>query len=662
MKGVETPFRQVHLDFHTSEHCPNVGGEFDEAQFIGALKRGRVSSINIFGMCHHGWCYYPTETGLSHPNLKTGLVGRILSACKEAEINVTVYITVGWNDKASREHPEWIVRRPDGSMDGPPQGHPATARPWGWYRLCLNTPYLDEVVLPVTREVLELYNPPGLWFDITGEYECTCDWCKIGMREMGLNVDSPVDRQTHANVVYKNYLKKTTDLVWSHNPDATVCHNSDDPKGRRDLYPFWSHYEIESLPTGGWGYNHFPTNARYFTMVPDTDVVGMTGKFHGAWGEFGGFKNPIALRYEVAQTVSLGCKCCVGDHLHPSGRMDEETYRIIGEAYRDVEEREEWLIGARPLADVAVLAPSAVHKNPWLEPSEVGAGAMLMENQIPHVLLDDEMELPPYQVLILPDRVRLDPVLEKKLKAFLEFGGKLILSGESGLDPEGKRFVLDVGAEYTGPSPADIEYFTVSDAICADMVRSPVLVYQPGITSRVVDAEVLAETWLPLFNRTYEHFCGHQNAPHGELAAWPAVIRKGNIIHIAQPIFSVYRTRGMQLHRDLFSNCLDLLYIDRLLEVDLGSCGRATVTRQEDRNRTIVHLMYANPIRRGQTEVIEDIVPLLDRDVSLRSGEKPKAVYLAPTREPLPFTHAAGRVRFRVPRLELSQIVVVEHG
>ena len=39
------------------------------------------------------------------------------------------------------------------------------------------------------------------------------------------------------------------------NPDATLYHNSSDKKGRRDLYDYWSHYEIESVPTGMWGYN-----------------------------------------------------------------------------------------------------------------------------------------------------------------------------------------------------------------------------------------------------------------------------------------------------------------------------------------------------------------------------------------------------------------------
>ena len=30
------PYRQVHLDFHTSEHCLNVGGDFSEENFRAA--------------------------------------------------------------------------------------------------------------------------------------------------------------------------------------------------------------------------------------------------------------------------------------------------------------------------------------------------------------------------------------------------------------------------------------------------------------------------------------------------------------------------------------------------------------------------------------------------------------------------------------------------
>ena len=292
-------------------------------------------------------------------------------------------------------------------------------------------------------------------------------------------------------------------------------------------------------------------------------------------------KNPVALRYECAQMVSLGCKCSVGDQLHPSGRIDEETYRIIGEAYKEVEEREEWLEDAEPVADVAILAPSAILKDRKYEKSEIGAGLMLLENQIPFVLLDETMDVAPYKVLILPDCVTIDKALKAKLDKYLAAGGAMILSGESGLDPERKRFVFDIGGAYEGPSPWDVEYVVAGEAISKGLVRSPFLVYQSGVKIKPKDGEVLADAWQPYFNRTYGHFCSHRNTPYDKPAGWPAVIRKGNIIHIAQPLFRVYEDQGMQLHRDLFRNCLDLLYEDRLVETRLPSCAaRASLMRQ----------------------------------------------------------------------------------
>lgn len=77
------------------------------------------------------------------------------------------------------------------------------------------------------------------------------------------------------------------------------------------------------------------------------EVIGMTGKFHTQWGEFGGFKHPNALRYESAVTLANGAKICVGDQMHPCGRLDRATYRLIGEAYREVEQKEPWCRGWR---------------------------------------------------------------------------------------------------------------------------------------------------------------------------------------------------------------------------------------------------------------------------------------------------------------------------
>ena len=42
-------FRQIHLDFHTSEHIEGVGADFDPDQFVQVLKDGAVSSVTLFG-------------------------------------------------------------------------------------------------------------------------------------------------------------------------------------------------------------------------------------------------------------------------------------------------------------------------------------------------------------------------------------------------------------------------------------------------------------------------------------------------------------------------------------------------------------------------------------------------------------------------------------
>jgi hypothetical protein len=45
-------YRQIHLDFHTSEHIPNVGAAFDPETFVATLKAAHVDSITVFAKCH----------------------------------------------------------------------------------------------------------------------------------------------------------------------------------------------------------------------------------------------------------------------------------------------------------------------------------------------------------------------------------------------------------------------------------------------------------------------------------------------------------------------------------------------------------------------------------------------------------------------------------
>ena len=146
-------------------------------------------------------------------------------------------------------------------------------------------------------------------------------------------------------------------------PEMKIFHNGGHIiKGRRDLVKMNSHLELESLPTGGYGYDHFPLSARYVQNL-GLEFLGMTGKFHTSWGEFGGYKHPNSLKYETALSIANGAKCSIGDQLHPQGFMDEATYELMGAAYKEVEVREEWCDDVNNIADVALLSLEAVGIN-----------------------------------------------------------------------------------------------------------------------------------------------------------------------------------------------------------------------------------------------------------------------------------------------------------
>jgi hypothetical protein len=138
--------RQIHLDFHTSEHIPGVGSRFLKRQFQEALRVGHVNWINIFAKCHHGWSYYPIRAGHVHPTLEIDLLGAQIAACHEIGVRCPIYFTVGWSVHDAETHPEWCVRNADGTIavtNWELDAGPDDPRPYGsWKYLCPSGGYL----------------------------------------------------------------------------------------------------------------------------------------------------------------------------------------------------------------------------------------------------------------------------------------------------------------------------------------------------------------------------------------------------------------------------------------------------------------------------------------------------------------------------------------
>ena len=108
-------FRQVHLDFHTSEHIEDIGKKFNKKQFQTALKKGHINSITLFSKCHHGWAYHPSKANEIHPHLDFDLLGAQIQAAHEIGVKTPIYLSAGLDEKMAHRHPEWLVRNLDES-------------------------------------------------------------------------------------------------------------------------------------------------------------------------------------------------------------------------------------------------------------------------------------------------------------------------------------------------------------------------------------------------------------------------------------------------------------------------------------------------------------------------------------------------------------------
>ena len=85
------------------------------------------------------------------------------------------------------------------------------------------------------------------------------------------------------------------------------------------------------------------------------------------------------------------------------------------------------------------------------------------------------------------------------------------------------------------------------------------------------------------------------------------------------------------------------------------------MTRQVDPARTVVHLLHYVPERRGlEFDTIEDVIPLHNVALSVRTQQRPNRIYLAPSGENLAFTHSGGYAACTVPRVVGHQMVVLE--
>ena len=669
----ELPYRQIHMDFHTSPLIPGVGDEFNGEEFAAVLKENRINSINLFAKCHHGMYYYPTKIGTVHPSLKFDLLGSQIEACRKAGIRACVYTTVVWNEDWCDRHPEWMQISPDGVLG---VKKPMTSAYYSWRSLCMNNPQFVEYMKAELAEIHGLYRPSGYWIDIISSRNCICASCLADMARLGLNPADHEDLAKHDRLVEIGFMRDIYAYLKDIDPEVGIYFNGSPGEADQVNIPelstkrkreYNSYVDIESLPSDLWGYTHFPVQVNYLNKY-DQELTMMNGKFHTAWGDFGSLRNLEALEYECFRALAHGAKSCVGDQLHPSGKIDAVVYRRIGQVFESLEVKEPWCTASRKIAQIGVYTPNKVlWESSSYNASLISEGVYRVLTELHHQFdfVDFEDDISGYELVILPDEITLSAGVAKKLSDYMAAGGKLLSTGCSGLSEDG-NFLPCMGVEHAGDAQYNPRYFRTTEAFFPDMPPMDTAVYEQGVAVKARgDAEIWAYVTNPYFNRTHQHFCSHRHTPPHVITEEPGIVKYGNSIFIANPLFSDYAGKGVKAHKQMLKACIDALLPRPLIRCQLPTTAEITLRRQS--NRIIAHMLHYIIQRKSRTiDLVEEKIPLHNQEIAIRLEKAPSKVYLAlrgATPEQgleLPFEYCDGYARFVVPVIDGHEMVVMD--
>jgi hypothetical protein len=641
------PTRTVHLDFHTSPAIDDVASNFKPDEFAATFQRAAVQSVTVFAKCHHGHLYYETDRAERHPGLPKSLdlLGEQVEALHKVGISAPIYLSLQVDEYAANTFPEWLAIAEDLRT----VKHAGGVFEPGWQVLDMSSPYADYFEDQLDEVLNHLGVVDGVFLDMCWDQPSASTWAISRMRAAGLDPADSKDRDQHARSVAHHYMNRYQSMIVPHlAPDApmSVWFNSRPKTALIEEIKYVSHVEIEALPTGGWGYGYFPYVARFVAPL-GVPMLAHTGRFHKSWGDSGGLKPPAALKYECCQMLAHGVSAGVGDLLHPRGQLASASYQLIGDAFRHLARCEPFVADGHSVTEVAVLMDPALGDAPG--PVGIGIVRALQQLRVQFTVMPPDGDYSAVSLVIIPETTVLDPATSDKLAAYVNTGGRLLLAGAGGVGPDGGALLEAQGVDVEGASPYSHTFLWDTTG---DESQFAHVMYEPSLQLRArPGTDVLYELMDPYFERTWEHFSGHDYTPVDSRSEYAAVTARGSVVTIAAPIFTAYGRHGAVAYRELLRRCIDRLLPERLLRIAGPAHLETTVVDTEDAR--VVHLLSFLASRQAEgtspltgsvegIDIVHDPFPLVDLSVSVRADKPFRRATLQPHDRALAMEYADG--------------------
>lgn len=420
-----------------------LGGNPDMDSVARTAFDNGIEEAIIFGKDHTGFCFHPTRFGVMHPGLNINLTKGLADALHKYGIRAIAYVNFGMDGEAGRRRRDWL-------QEAFP-GKPALVTPDHYADLCVFTPYLNEYMLPVVKEIILDCGVDGVFFDTMSAFHyCACPVCRAAFKQ-AFDVDLPLtdNLEDPAWNLYGpwqyermcNCLQTVYQQIRAWKPSATVLFNH----LGGPAWPFPLPGVVEGMVTCDPP-AFFPWISLYASYQSSLPITGdvFIERFARGWGDRNA-NTTLTMRYKSAAIFAHRQRFCIGDRIHPDWRLgpgSTEALKTISAVWRHFNRAlPDELLNA---PDFLLLYPEAYRlghaRKAFQKPRDeqhaagrlnaLGAYRLLMDcgrsfMTLPEMALARQLQ--PGRVLIIPAAEYVKPETDALIDKFVTDGGTVLL-------------------------------------------------------------------------------------------------------------------------------------------------------------------------------------------------------------------------------------------
>lgn len=629
------------VDMHIPDWNQDFMRGFSPDQYAQNMQVAEVDASELYtGNCL-GICFWPTKAGHMHEGLQgKDIVGPTLGLLQEKSMFTLAYFNI-WSRWAFDTHPHWRLVRANGThttrnVDG------STSR---YGQCCLNSPGYRNYVKLQMEDLAGRYAFDGAWIDMLGWFGtiCCCPDCRARYyEETGQEIPETVNWFDPEWVRFQRSREKwMTDFavmvrstLQAVKPGVSVVFNCGSWQsgwmgGCSQAFLDQSDYLAGDFYGNALMYTTFCKFLNNATM--NRPIEFMTSRCIDLH-DHTTTKTRAELKYTASGSFAHNGAFTFIDAINPDGTMNPQLYRDMGSLHRELKKYQDALSpDAVMLRDVSFLfnfesfidlRSNGISLRKLADGhvvfAETSGSPRLKMMQIAKAMISDHLAFDltclkkiaeaeqNSQVLVIPNQYVLLAEELAALESFLEQGGSVLITGQSGIvDKDGHKLpdfahadlsgvhlqgVTDEDVTYLRPMPEAPELFGDYDQ------KYPLSIDRHSTLIKADDdVDVLARLTLPWsHSREIHRFGSAISNPPGLDTDYPAVTlrhhKKGKVMYLSVPLEEI----TFAAQQRIFAGLLRYLMPENsLIKTNAPAWLEWLVYADPQKNRYLIYAMKA---------------------------------------------------------------------